>query len=169
MTFSGRTYLFSFTGFVVIFLGLGLYFGTMKIRDHLLAKAFLDAVPLPARVVEDGLGPGPRWDASLAAGPGVSARLTAGVPGQPVAIRYSDDPGGLVAPGWTLLPVGPGQRVEDLRLDPDRGLLYIRLRGRSAGARPLESTWLCTFDLGRRRLVRRISISPAQLPPAFLP
>lgn len=169
MTFSGRTYLFSFTGFVLIFLGLGIYFGSMKIRDHFQAKAFLDAVPLQTRLVEVGGGRGLRWDAVLPAGGNLSARVQGGGPEQPVTIRYSDDPGPWDAPGWVLLPVAAHERVEDLRLDPDRGRLFIRLRGRSAGTPALETTWICTFDLARRRMVRKASMSPAMLPPPYLP
>ena len=49
MKFKPTTYLASFAGFVILFMGLGGYVGYGKIAEHLLVIAYLDALPVNAQ------------------------------------------------------------------------------------------------------------------------
>jgi hypothetical protein len=164
MTFKPMTYLLSFTAFVLLFMGLGAYVGYGRITDHFLAQAFLDAAPVDALGQADAQGVVLRWQGKATLPGGVSATFQASNRPQPIAIRYSDEPGSAAHD----LPLAAHERTEDLRIDPAGRYLYARVFAPS-DLKSLESTWLCKFDLRKRRLVRRTAVNPIILPPAYRP
>jgi len=60
------------------------------------------------------------------------------------------------------------ERPEDLRIDAGGRYLYARLLT-PAKTKAEETTWICKYDLKRRRLGRRTSVNPILLPAPFRP
>ena len=170
MKFKPTTYLASFAAFVILFMGLGGYVGYVKIAEHLLVIAYLDALPVNARIQ-----PGPQgnvlcWEDKLPQAQGAFVSLSADNRGLPIAIQYSDEPRlpGQSAPRGTLLPMAANERVEDLRADEAGRYLFARVLAASS-VPSKETTWLCKYDFRRRRWVRRTSVNPNLLPTPFRP
>jgi len=162
MTFKPMTYLVSFTLFVLLFMALGAYVGYGRITDHLLAQSFLDATPLPVQVLADAKGPLLRWEDRVALPQGGAVTLAASNRALPIALRFADE---AMA---RELPLAAHERTEDLRLDAACRYLYARVFAAS-DLKDKETTWLCKYDLQRRRLVRRTSVNPILLPAPFRP
>lgn len=157
-TFKPMTYLVSFTLFVLTFTALGAYVGYGKIADQLLTQAFLEATPLRLQVRPDPQGPTLTWDERVALPQGGDLRVVAGQ--RPPAITIDGAPAGLL--------MGAQERPEDLRIDAGGRYLFARTLT-PAKVKAEETTWICKFDLKRRRLVRRTSVNQILLPAPFRP
>ncbi len=164
MTFKPMTYLVSFSLFVMLFMALGGYFGYGKIADHFLVQAFLEAHSIQSYVQSDAKGNVLRWEDTVAQPQGPVVRISASNRPQPIAIRYADD---LNATGADL-PLAAQERVEDLRVDRSGRYLYARVFAPSE-IKLKEATWLCKFDLQKRRVARRTAVNPILLPAPFRP
>lgn len=164
MTFKPMTYLVSFTMFVLLFMALGGYFGYGKIADHFLVQAYLEAHSIQSRVQADAKGNILRWEDTVALPQGTLVRISASNRPQPIAIRYADD---LNATGADL-PLAANERTEDLRIDQAGRYLYARVFATS-DIKLKEATWLCKFDLQKRRVARRTAVNPILLPAPFRP
>jgi len=157
-TFKPMTYLVSFTLFVLTFTALGAYVGFGKIADQLLTQAYLEATPLRMQVFPDPQGSTLTWDERVTLTRGDFVRVVAGQ--RPPAITIDG-----VAAGLLLTAQ---ERPEDLRIDAGGRYLYARLLT-PAKTKAEEITWLCKYDLKRRRLARRTSVNPVLLPAPFRP
>lgn len=170
MKFKPTTYLASFAAFVILFMGLGGYAGYVKIAEHLLVIAYLEALPANAR-----LQPGPQgnvlcWEDKLPQPQGAFVSFSADNRGLPIAIEYSGEPRlpGQPASRGSLLPMTPSERVEDLRIDEAGRFLFARVRA-SSSIPSKETTWLHKYDFQRRQWVRCTSVNPNLLPTPFRP
>jgi hypothetical protein len=164
MTFKPMTYLVSFTLFVMLFMGLGGYFGYGKIADHFLVQAYLDAHSIQSRVQTDAKGNVLRWEEAVSLPQGGVVRISASNRPLPIAIRYSDAPDASGAD----IPLAAHERAEDLRIDPAGRYLYARVFA-SSDIKLKEATWLCKFDLQKRKVARRTAVNPILLPAPFRP
>ncbi len=170
MTFRPMTYLVSFTLFVMLFTGLGVYIGYGRIADHFLTQSFLDATPIDVHVLADQKGQVQRWEEQLPLANGVSVRISANNRALAVSIDYSDEPGPTLQPAARIkgIPLAAGERVEDVRVDKAQRCLYARVFAAShIGSK--EATWLYKYDLQHRRLLRRTAVNPMMLPAPFRP
>lgn len=167
MTFKPMTYLVSFTLFVATFTALGAWVGYGKIADQLLTQAFHDATPVRVQVVAGPQGPALRWDERLPLPQGGFARVTAGPDLGAIAIEEAAAP---EAPAQTApgIPLAAAERVEDLRVDAQGRYLFARILT-TAKTKAEETTWICKYDLKRRRVARRTSVNPILLPAPFRP
>ncbi len=164
MTFKPMTYLVSFTLFVMLFMGLGGYFGYGKIADHFLVQAYLDAHSIQSRVQADAKGNVLRWEETVPLPQGGVVRISASNRPLPIAIRYSDEP----AASGADIPLAAQERAEDLRIDQAGRYLYARVFA-SSDIKLKEATWLCKFDLQKRKVARRTAVNPILLPAPFRP
>lgn len=167
ITFKPMTYLVSFTLFVLTFTALGAWVGYGKIADQILTQAYLDATPIRVQVLPDPQGPSLRWDERVPLPQGGFARVVAD-PGAPAITIDEADLPGVRAQASPSIPLATRARVEDLRIDPKGRYLYARILT-AAKTRAEETTWLCKYDLKRRRLARRTSVNPILLPAPFRP
>ncbi|NWJ42577.1 MAG: hypothetical protein HXX12_16565 [Geothrix sp.] len=167
MTFKPMTYLVSFTLFVLIFTALGAYVGYGRIADQLLTQAFLDAAPLQVQVRPDPQGPALGWDERVALPQGGFARVVAG-PGVPAVSIEEVDAAGTRTQAAAGIPLAAREHADDLRVDRNGRYLYARILT-AAKVKAEETTWICKYDLKRRRLVRRTSVNPILLPAPFRP
>jgi hypothetical protein len=170
MTLKPMTYLISFTLFVMLFLGLGVYVGYSKIVDHLLAQSFLEATSINASVLVDQQGRELRWEGKISLQQGVVARIVASNRSTPISIHYSDGPGPTRQshPTADAIHLSANERTEDLRIDKANHYLYARVLA-SSDIKSKETTWLCKYDLQGRRILRRTSVNPIMLPTPFKP
>lgn len=170
MTFKPMTYLVSFTLFVLLFMGLGGWFGYGKIADHFLTQAFLDATSINVQVLADQQGQVLRWEDKVPLSQGGFVRILASDRPLPISLAYSGEPGATAqpAPGMQRIPLAANERTEDLRIDKAGRYLYARVFA-AASVKAEELTWLYKFDLQGRRLVRRTAVNPILLPAPFLP
>lgn len=165
MTFKPMTYLVSFTLFVLLFMGLGGYFGYVKIADHFLTQAFLEATPLNVQVVVDGHGNRLHWDDQVPLQQGGSARIIANNRTPELSIGYSSDS----APTEiTVIPLAANERTEDVRADKVGRYLFARVLTLSS-IKSQEITWLYKYDLRKRKVVNRATVNPIVLPAPFRP
>lgn len=170
MKFKPTTYLASFAAFVILFMGLGGYVGYVKIAEHLLVIAYLDALPVNARIQ-----PGPQgnvlcWEDKLPQPQGAFVSVTADNRGLPITIHYSDEARlpGQPASREILLPMAANEHAEDLRIDQAGRYLFARVLATS-NIPSKETTWLHKYDFQRRRWLRRTSVNPVLLPTPFRP
>jgi hypothetical protein len=170
MTFKPMTYLVSFTAFVMLFMGLGGYVGYAKLADLFLAKAYQEALSLNVHVQVDQQGNLVRWEDQVPLQHGGSASITASNRSLPISIHYSDEsePTLQPAPRETGIPLAANERTEDVRIDRAGRYLYARVFATSQ-IKSKETTWLYKYDLQRRKILRRSSISPILLPAPFRP
>jgi hypothetical protein len=170
MTFKPMTYLVSFTLFVLLFMGLGGYAAYAKMADHFLALSFLEAASINVHLLGDRQGTVLRWEDKVPLeGGGIASILASNRPG-PISILYSDQPRLTVRPSPEAdgIPLVANECAEDVRIDKAGRYLYARV---FAGSRVKseETTWLCQYDLNKRKLVRRTCVNPALLPVPFRP
>ena len=170
MTFKPMTYLVSFTAFVMLFMGLGGYVGYSKLADLFLAKSYLDALSINSHVLVDQQGNVLHWEDQVPLQHGVSASITASNRSLPISIHYS---GGSVSalpvsPGVVDIPLAANERTEDIRVDRTSHYLFARVFATSP-IKSKETTWLYKYDLERRKILRRASVSPVLLPVPFRP
>ncbi len=158
ITFKPMTYLVSFTLFVLTFTALGAYVGYGKIADQLLTQAFLEATPLRMQVLPDPQGPSLGWDERVALPQGGFVRVVAGQ--RPPVITIDGAAAGLL--------LAAQERPEDLRIDAGGRYLFARTLT-PARTKAEETTWICRYDLKRRRPGRRTSVNPILLPAPFRP
>ncbi|MCE1203366.1 MAG: hypothetical protein LWW79_02000 [Holophagaceae bacterium] len=158
VTFKPMTYLVSFTLFVLTFTVLGAYVGYGKIADQLLTQAYLEAVPLRMQVLTDPQGPTLSWDERVTLPQGGFVRVVARQ--RPAAITIDGDDAGLL--------LAAQERPEDLRIDAGGRYLFARTLT-TAKTKAEETTWICRYDLKRRRPGRRTSVNPILLPAPFRP
>jgi len=170
MKFKPTTYLASFAGVVILFMGLGGYVGYVKIAEHLLVIAYLDALPVNARVQAGPQGNVLCWEDKLPQPRGAFVSITADNRGLPIAIQYSDEAGLTAQPAsrGAVLPMAVNEHTEDLRVDPAGRFLFARVLAAS-DIPSREITWLYKYDIQRRRWLRRTSVNPILLPTPFRP
>ena len=159
MSFKPTTYLTSFAMFVILFMGTGVYLGWQKISDHLLAQAYLEAVPIQVQITVDEQGPLFRWDDRVPLQGVAFVRISAANRTQAIGVQYSDAP----TTQTNGLLLAAHERTEDIRVDRMGRYLYLRVLGTSA-IKAKETTWLLKYDLQRRGLRRRTSVNPILLP-----
>ncbi len=169
MKFKPTTYLASFAGFVIIFMGLGGYVGYVKIAEHLLVIAYLDALPVNARLQAGPHGNVLCWEDKLPQPQGAFVSISADNGSLPLAIQYSDEPR-LSQPAFrgAVLPMAANEHTEDLRVDPAGRYLFARVLA-SSNIPSKETTWLYKYDFQRRKWLRRTSVNPILLPKPFRP
>jgi hypothetical protein len=165
MTFKPMTYLVSFTLFVLLFMGLGGYFGYVKIADHFLTQAFLEATPLNVQVLPDPQGNGLYWDDQVPLQHGGAARILANNRNPELSIGYSSDS---VPTKFNVIPLAVNERTEDIRADKAGHYLFTRVLAPSS-IKSQEITWLYKYDLRKRKVVNRVTVNPIVLPAPFRP
>jgi hypothetical protein len=170
MTFKPITYLVSFTLFVLLFMGLGGWVAYGKMADHFLALSFLEATSINVHLLVDRQGTVLSWEDQVALEGGGSASILARNRPAPISISYSSEPRPKAQPppGADGIPLAPNECTEDVRIDRAGRYLFARVFATSK-VRSEEVTWLCKYDLRKRRLVRRTSVNPALLPVPFRP
>lgn len=170
MKFKPTTYLASFAGFVILFMGLGGYVGYVKIAEHLLVISYLDALPVNARVQAGPQGNVLCWEDKVPQPQGAFVSLSADSRSLPLAILYSDEARLPAQPGFrgAVLPLAANEHTEDLRLDPTGRYLFARVHA-SSNIPAKESTWLYKYDFRQRKWLRRTSVNPILLPTPFRP
>jgi hypothetical protein len=170
MKFKPTTYLASFAGFVILFMGLGGYVGYVKIAEHLLVISYLDALPVNARVQAGPQGNVLCWEDKVPQPQGAFVSLSADNRSLPVAILYSDELRLPAQPGFrgTALPMAANEHTEDLRIDPTGRYLFARVLAAS-NIPSKATTWLYKYDFRRRKWLRRTSVNPILLPTPFRP
>jgi hypothetical protein len=98
------------------------------------------------------------WDTTLEVADKLKIHITAGeYVGGNVIVRYLTD-------GQNITIVPPRDYVYpmDIRVDRDRGLLYVKTDGLAAGI--WRETWLYAYDLPQRKLLSHVLVEPAVLP-----
>ena len=170
MTFKPMTYLVSFTAFVMLFMGLGGYFGYVKLAEHFLVQAYLDALPINAHVQAGQQGNMLFWREQVPLPDGTFASISASNRDQSLSIHYSGEPTAQAQPtsGAADLPLVAKEHTEDIRIDQARRYLYARVLATS-NLKAKETTWLYKYDLRSRKPLRRTAVNPLLLPTPFRP
>ncbi|HEX7553856.1 MAG TPA: hypothetical protein VF378_09890 [Geothrix sp.] len=170
MKFKPTTYLASFAGFVILFMGLGGYVGYVKIAEHLLVISYLEALPINARVQAGPQGNVLCWEDKVPQPRGAFVSITADNRSLPLAILYSDEPRLSAQPAsrGAVLSMATNEHAEDLRIDQAGRYLFPRVLATS-NIPSKETTWLYKYDLQRRKWLRRTSVNPILLPTPFRP
>jgi hypothetical protein len=99
------------------------------------------------------------WDATLNLKNGMQVVVTAfDAVGGVVSLRD-------VTSGKSWAAINPGDYIypSDLRLDSQRGYLYVRASGLAGGID--QETWLFEYDLVKRQLLRKERVDDKSLPP----
>jgi hypothetical protein len=170
MKFKPTTYLASFAGFVILFMGLGGYVGYVKITEHLLVISYLEALPINARVQTDPQGNRLCWEDKVPQPRGAFVSISADSRNLPIAIQYSEGARPSAQPDsrGVVLPMAANEHTEDLRLDPAGRYLFARVLA-SSNIPSKATTWLYKYDFQRRKWLRRTSVNPILLPTPFRP
>jgi hypothetical protein len=98
------------------------------------------------------------WDTTLKVADKLGIHIRAGEHvGGNVVVRYLTD-------GQDLTVVPPRDYVypSDIRLDRDRGFLYVKTDGLAAGI--WREAWLYAYDIPNRKLLSHVLVDPAVLP-----
>jgi hypothetical protein len=98
------------------------------------------------------------WNTTLKVTDKLGIHITAGEHvGGNVVVRYLPDRQDL-----TVVPPRDSFYPTDIRIDRDRGFLYVKTDGLAAGI--WRETWLYACDLPQRKLLSHVLVDPAVLP-----
>jgi len=110
--------------------------------------------------IAEGVLPATRgWDVSLEMADKLTVRIKAGEHvGGNVVVRHLPD-------GQYLIIVPPQDYIypNDVRVDRGRDMLYVKASGLAAGI--WSETWLYEYDIRQRKVLSRVLVDPAVLPP----